>query len=206
MASLLAACTVAALPRLARLGVPLGVPHFGRSSPCPAVRMQLVWGKGPDVEQRAASGAPSLMELSVSYGWCLSDVELAEMQSYQVHLSLDAKPAVAKGDTESITEMLAGRESGEVLLPNTFTRGAARPPCYIHLRACDSIAGAPSSSSRCHIRRACECSCFPFTLPHPIPSVYPCAAGVAHKRNGRLYDRRGARAAAVGAGGVLRVG
>jgi len=49
--------------------------------------MQIVWGQEPEVEERAASGAPSLMELSVSYGWCLSDVELAEMQSYQESLT-----------------------------------------------------------------------------------------------------------------------
>jgi hypothetical protein len=82
MASLLVACAAAVLPRLARLGLPhgIGVPQLSRSRP---VRMQLVWGQEPEVEQRT-SGAPSLMELSVSYGWCLSDVELAEMQSYQV--------------------------------------------------------------------------------------------------------------------------
>jgi len=87
MASLLLACAVAVLPPLARLGLPHGrcVPHFARSSCCP-LRMQIVWGQEPEVEERAASGAPSLMELSVSYGWCLSDVELAEMQSYQVSL------------------------------------------------------------------------------------------------------------------------
>lgn len=86
MASLLLACAVAVLPPLvARSGLTQGrgVLRLQRSSARP-VRMQLVWGQEPEVEQRAASGAPSLMELSVSYGWCLSDVELAEMQSYQV--------------------------------------------------------------------------------------------------------------------------
>jgi len=83
MALLLAACAVTVLPSVVRLAVPHGPPALRLRSERPTPRMQLLWGQEPETVSRAASGAPSLMELSVSYAWCLSDVELVEMESYQ---------------------------------------------------------------------------------------------------------------------------
>ena len=42
---------------------------------------QFVWGQSSDV---AVGSDPTLMDLSASYGWCLLDSELKEMQTYQV--------------------------------------------------------------------------------------------------------------------------
>lgn len=112
MALFVAACS-AMLPQFARLGAqraaaaPSSIrsPHSDARTRWPdAVRMQLVWGKGPDVA--LAKGGPSLMELSVSYGWCLSDVELAEMESYQESLSNATSSYMTAGEIKQLYSAL----------------------------------------------------------------------------------------------------
>ena len=44
----------------------------------------MTWGQSDQVK---GGGAPNLMELRSSYGWCLNDVELAELQTYQDELT-----------------------------------------------------------------------------------------------------------------------
>lgn len=74
-------------------------PHAPPHAPPPLLMTQLepeqsaratpwfVWGAGGDEVSEPASEASGLGELSSSYGWCLLDSELKEMQSYQVSVS-----------------------------------------------------------------------------------------------------------------------
>ena len=50
-----------------------------------AAQPLFTWGTKAEVEKAAGKGVtpPSLAELRSSYGWCLNDRELAEMQGYQ---------------------------------------------------------------------------------------------------------------------------
>ncbi|KAL3928307.1 MAG: hypothetical protein SGPRY_002443 [Prymnesium sp.] len=67
-----------------------------------------VWGAGGDVVSEPASEASGLGELSSSYGWCLLDSELKEMQSYQA--GAESSPRLQEALTNGTSSFLAPEE------------------------------------------------------------------------------------------------